>query len=129
IPHAANHDGGRLAVGPDGYLYVTTGDAGRGAAAQRLDDLGGKILRITAEGEPAPGNPVPGSPVRSLGHRNVQGIGWSSDGRMFASEFGQDAWDELNLVVPGGNYGWPVVEGTGGDDRGFVHPLVTWATA
>ncbi|MDC7123133.1 PQQ-dependent sugar dehydrogenase [Cellulomonas fimi] len=129
IPRARNHDGGRLAVGPDGYLYVTTGDAGQPARAQDPASLGGKILRVTADGAPAPGNPDPGSPVWSLGHRNVQGLGWSSDGRMFAAEFGQNTWDELNVVEPGGNYGWPVVEGAGGTDRGFVDPVATWPTS
>jgi len=129
IRKARNHDGGRLAVGPDGYLYVTTGDAARPPDAQDPGSLNGKILRITLDGDPAPGNPDPASPVWSLGHRNVQGIGWSSDGRMFASEFGQNTWDELNVVVPGGNYGWPAVEGTGGSGDGFVDPVATWATS
>lgn len=129
IPAARNHDGGRLAVGPDGYLYVTTGDAGEGGAAQDPTSLGGKILRITADGEPAPGNPDPASPVWSLGHRNVQGLGWASDGRMFASEFGQNTFDEVNVIHPGANYGWPVVEGAGGADEGFVDPVAVWATA
>ncbi|WP_456818594.1 PQQ-dependent sugar dehydrogenase [Cellulomonas sp. URHB0016] len=129
IRKAGNHDGGRLAVGPDGDLYVTTGDAGHPPDAQDPDSLNGKILRITPDGDPAPGNPDPRSPVWSLGHRNVQGIGWSSDGRMFASEFGQNTWDELNVIVPGGNYGWPTVEGTGGSGEGFVDPVATWATS
>ena len=125
IEKAGNHDGGRLAVGPDGYLYVTTGDAGDPPSAQDPDSLNGKILRITADGDPAPGNPDEGSPVWSLGHRNVQGLGWAPDGRMFASEFGQNTWDELNLIEPGGNYGWPQVEGMG---DGFVQPLAVWPT-
>jgi len=129
IPSADHHDGGRLAFGPDGYLYVSTGDAGRTSNAQKQASLGGKILRVTPDGVPAPGNPTPGSPVWSLGHRNVQGLGWAADGRMFASEFGQNTFDELNQITPGANYGWPTVEGTGGSGRGFTDPLATWATA
>ena len=129
IPAARNHDGGRLAVGPDGYLYVSTGDAGDPRRAQDPDSLGGKILRITPEGDAAPGNPVEGSPVWSLGHRNVQGMGWSPDGRMFASEFGQNTWDELNVIHRGANYGWPLVEGQGGAGEGFVDPVAVWRTA
>lgn len=129
IPAAGNHNGGRLAFGPDGMLYVTTGDAANRPASQDPGSLAGKILRLAPDGAPAPGNPTEGSPVWSLGHRNVQGIGWTGDGRMFASEFGQNTWDELNEITSGANYGWPQVEGTGGGGAGFVDPLVTWATA
>jgi glucose/arabinose dehydrogenase len=131
IPKAAVHNGGRMAFGPDGLLYVTTGDATDRGRAQDRDSLGGKILRITRDGAPAPGNPFPGSRIWSLGHRNVQGIGWDAAGRLFASEFGQTTWDELNLVVPGRNYGWPEVEGPGSDEdreRGFTPPLASWRT-
>ena len=126
IPRASTHDGGRLAFGPDGYLYVTTGDAQQRDAAQDPGALGGKILRVTPTGEPAPGNPWDNA-VWSMGHRNVQGIAWTSDGRMWASEFGQDAWDELNLIEAGSDYGWPVVEGVAGTE-GFVDPIVAWTT-
>jgi glucose/arabinose dehydrogenase len=127
IPASTRHNGGRLAFGPDDMLYVTTGDAGDTALSQDLASLGGKILRLTPEGDPAPGNPMAGSPVWSLGHRNVQGVGWDAGGRMFASEFGQNTFDEVNLIEPGANYGWPVVEGAGGD-ADYVDPLVTWST-
>jgi glucose/arabinose dehydrogenase len=126
IRRASNHDGGRIAFGPDGMLYVTTGDAQDSEAAQDPASLGGKILRLTPEGDPAPGNPF-GSETWSLGHRNVQGIAWTSDGTMWASEFGQNTWDELNRIVPGENYGWPVVEGIGGGE-GFADPIAVWPT-
>jgi glucose/arabinose dehydrogenase len=127
IRKAGNHDGGRLAFGPDGYLYVTTGDATDRPLAQQRDSLNGKILRVTQDGAPAPGNPFPGSPVWTYGHRNVEGIAWAPDGRMFASELGLDTWDELNLIRPGRNYGWPLVEGRAGR-AGLTDPLVHWPT-
>ncbi|MEV2274536.1 PQQ-dependent sugar dehydrogenase [Nocardiopsis sp. NPDC049922] len=127
IARHAYHDGGRLAFGPDGMLYVATGDAGRPALAQDPDSPNGKILRLTPEGKAAPGNPTPGSPVYSLGHRNVQGLVWDDEGRLFATEFGQDAFDEVNLIEPGRDYGWPEVEGVGDTDGGrLTNPLVTW---
>ncbi len=127
IPRAGTHNGGRLAFGPDGFLYVSTGDAQQRDAPQDPSALGGKILRLTKEGEPAPGNPG-GGPTWSLGHRNVQGLAWTADGRMWASEFGQNTWDEVNLIEPGGNYGWPTVEGAAGRD-GLIDPVVVWDTA
>lgn len=129
IPAAGNHNGGRIAFGPDGHLYIGTGDAGTTSASQDPSSLAGKILRVTVEGEPAPGNPTPGSPVHSLGHRNVQGLGWADDGRLIASELGQNAYDELNVIVPGGNYGWPEVEGRSeaGTAQGFIDPVLTWS--
>ncbi len=125
IPKAEIHNGGRIAVGPDGHLYIGTGDAGVRDRAQDPADLGGKILRITADGGIPGDNPTPGSPVYSLGHRNVQGLAWDSAGRLWASEFGPEVDDELNLVVPGGNYGWPEVTGASGDPR-FKDAQVVW---
>lgn len=128
IPSSNRHDGGRPEFGPDGYLYVATGDAGQPALAQDPGSLAGKILRITPDGDPAPGNPDASSPVWSLGHRNVQGLAFDDAGRLWASEFGDKAFDELNLVEAGGNYGWPEVEGAGGESEGYVDPVVTWTT-
>jgi len=127
LDKASFHDGGRIAFGPDGMLYVGTGDAGYRDSAQDPDDTNGKILRLTPDGKPAPGNPTAGSPVWSLGHRNVQGLAWTADGTMYATEFGQDRFDEVNIIEPGKNYGWPEVEGTGNDSR-YTNPLVTWTT-
>lgn len=127
IPKAGNHNGGRIAFGPEGSLFVTTGDASEGQSSQDPGSLAGKILRVTRDGTPAPGNPDPGSPVWSMGHRNVQGLDWDESGRLWASEFGQNALDEINLIVPGGNYGWPEVEGPGGEPE-FIDPVVSWPT-
>jgi glucose/arabinose dehydrogenase len=127
IPKAGIHDGGRIIIGPDGHLYVGTGDSGESQEAQDKSSLGGKILRITVDGEPAPGNPF-GDEVFSFGHRNVQGLAFDEEGRLWASEFGSQAWDELNLIEKGKNYGWPLVEGSG-EGQGLTNPKVVWQTS
>ncbi|MDX3640483.1 PQQ-dependent sugar dehydrogenase [Streptomyces sp. MB09-02B] len=127
IPKGTNHNGGRLAFGPDRMLYASTGERYEGPLAQDKKSLGGKILRMTPEGQPAPGNPFDDSVVYSYGHRNVQGLAWDAEQRLFASEFGQNTWDELNHIRPGGNYGWPEVEGEGGES-GYVDPVAVWST-
>ncbi|MBA4023806.1 MAG: glucose dehydrogenase [Gordonia sp.] len=129
IPGGRTHNGGRIAFGPDGMLYISTGDAQDRPSAQDLGSLSGKILRVNADGSVPADNPFPGNPVWSLGHRNVQGLAWAADGTMFSSEYGQDTWDELNVITRGGNYGWPQVEGMNGDvsgDNVFVDPVQQW---
>jgi glucose/arabinose dehydrogenase len=140
IPGASLHDGGRIAFGPDGKLYVTTGDARNPALAQNLDSLAGKILRIDPDGSVSAGNPFPGSPIWSYGHRNPQGLAWTPDGRLYATEHGPSgdlglmAHDEVNLIEPGRNYGWPQMAGTilAGTPGDYVPPVIesgqeTWA--
>jgi glucose/arabinose dehydrogenase len=127
IPVESYHNGGRIAFGPDGLLYVGTGDGGRPSNSQDLNSLGGKILRITPDGDVPSSNPFPGSPVYSYGHRNVQGLAWDAQGRLYASEFGQNTYDEVNRIEPGGNYGWPEVEGEGGEPA-YIDPISTFST-
>ena len=124
------HDGGRIAFGPDGKLYAGVGETGDSALAQDRGSLNGKILRMNPDGSVPSDNPFPRSPVWSLGHRNVQGLAWDSAGRLWATEFGQNRFDEVNLIGKGRNYGWPVVEGRGSTQGGrFVNPLITWPTS
>lgn len=126
IPAASNHNGGRLAFGPDGLLYISTGDGLEPSTSQELDSLAGKILRLNPDGGIPADNPFDNSPVFSYGHRNVQGLAWAPDGTMYASEFGEDTWDELNIIEPGGNYGWPHTEGIS-DDTAFINPVQQWS--
>jgi glucose/arabinose dehydrogenase len=126
IPRAAVHNGGRLAFGPDGMLWAATGEHGEPGLAQDTHSLAGKILRMTPDGRPAAGNPF-GTLVWSYGHRNVEGMAWDGAGRMYATEFGQDRFDEINRIEKGRNYGWPLTEGADGDGR-YTDPGITWPT-
>ncbi|MGF6822872.1 glucose/arabinose dehydrogenase [Microbacterium sp. ZKA21] len=128
IPAAGNHNGGRIAFGPDGMLYATAGDAGDRSSAQDLDSLSGKILRMTPDGGIPADNPFADSLVYSYGHRNPQGLAWDDDGTLYASEFGQDTWDELNVIEPGGNYGWPDAEGIV-ESHDMIDPVQQWSPA
>jgi len=126
IPGAPIHDGARVGFGPDGFLWVTTGDAARSERAQDRDNLAGKVLRMTREGRPAPGNPFPDSLVYSYGHRNPQGLDWLPGSEVaYVTEHGPSDNDEVNRLQPGGNYGWPTVGGAV-DRPGFVDPLISW---
>ncbi len=132
---SSNHDGGRIKFGPDGYLYIGTGDAEQTQLAQNTKSLNGKILRIKDDGSIPSDNPF-GNAVYSYGHRNVQGLAWDKDGNLWATEHGrsgfQSGFDELNLIEKGKNYGWPTVQGDEHRD-GMVTPVInsgageTWA--
>ncbi|ORX11473.1 MULTISPECIES: PQQ-dependent sugar dehydrogenase [Mycolicibacterium] len=127
IPAGSRHDGGRIAFGPDGKLYVATGEVGDPQLAQDRASLGGKILRINPDGSVPSDNPDPASPVWSYGHRNIQGLAWDSAGRLWATEYGANRVDELNLIQSGANYGWPMAEGRAGTE-GLEDPVIEWGT-
>lgn len=127
IPVGRGHNGGRIAFGPDGMLYVATGETRNPALSQDPRSLAGKILRMTPTGSVPADNPFPGSVVYSIGHRNPQGLAWDAAGRLWATEFGDKGWDELNRIEAGRNYGWPEVEGRAGN-AAFVDPVVQWRT-
>jgi glucose/arabinose dehydrogenase len=121
IPAAQIHNGGRLKFGPDGKIYATTGESGNSNLAQDITSLGGKILRLNPDGTIPSDNPF-GNYVYSYGHRDPQGIAWSPDGTMYESEHGNTRNDEINIIIPGGNYGWPLYEGND-TASGFIKPL------
>jgi quinoprotein glucose dehydrogenase len=133
IPAGTNHNGGRIAFGPDGKLYIATGDTYRGTLAQDRNSLAGKILRLGDDGTIPTDNPVAGSAVYSLGHRNGQGFAWEpKTGKLLeaehgpSGELGLSAFDEINIIEPNGNYGWPVAVGAA-RKSGMIDPLVAWA--
>ena len=136
IPGGPYHDGGRIQFGPDGKLYITTGDAGNPDFSQDLNSVAGKILRINSDGTIPDDNPWKDSPVYSIGHRNPQGIDWDEAGNLVATEHGPSGWrgvahDEINVITPGTNYGWPDVIGDESMD-GLQNPILhtgedTWA--
>jgi glucose/arabinose dehydrogenase len=138
LPSARAHAGSAVAVGPDGMLYITIGDAFRPELAGDRSALGGKILRLRPDGGIPGDNPFPGSPVFALGLRNSQGLAWDpSGGNLFAVEHGPSSWpwergrrdhDELNVIHAGGDYGWPEVIGAAGDRR-FLDPIAVWTPA
>ncbi len=135
IPGHRVHDGGRIAFGPDGMLYITTGDIWQAEIAQDEQNLGGKILRLTPDGDIPTDNPFGNSPVYSLGHRNPQGLAWHPEtGSLFSSEhgpsgeFGLRDKDIINVIEKGGNYGWPLVLGDANVDP-YIDPIIMWPRA
>jgi quinoprotein glucose dehydrogenase len=134
IPGGRVHNGGRIAFGPDGLLYITAGETWNAHIAQDLSSLGGKILRVAPDGSIPADNPFPGSPVWSYGHRNPQGLAWSPDGILYESEHGPSGeWglrghDEINVIRKGANYGWPLAIGAAGVDK-FADPIAAWQDA
>jgi glucose/arabinose dehydrogenase len=127
IPRGLHHNGGGLGFGPDGMLYASTGESGVKSLAQNLHSLGGKILRLTPAGRVPANNPFRGSYVYSYGHRNVEGFAWDAGKRLWAVEFGDKAYDELNLILPGHNYGWPATQGVTRNPR-YTSPKLVWRT-
>jgi glucose/arabinose dehydrogenase len=111
IPGGNIHDGGRIKFGPDGFLYICTGETGVEILAQDLNSLAGKILRLKDDGSIPSSNPFPNSAIYSYGHRNPEGLAWDGQGRLWETEQGPNGQDEINIIEPGKNYGWPLVHG------------------
>jgi len=134
IPGARNHDGSRLLFDDNHKLYVTTGDAQNANSSQDLNSLNGKVLRMNTDGSIPSDNPFPDSYVWSWGHRNAQGLIIGENGLMYSSEHGPNNDDELNLIVKGGNYGWPQVHGFCDSpseiafcqENDIIEPLYAW---
>ena len=126
IPGGQTHNGGRIKIGPDNKIYVSTGDTGNRDLSQDLSSLAGKILRLELDGSVPSDNPFPNSLVYCYGLRNPQGLAWSQENQLYASEHGQMANDEINLILAGANYGWPVVEGDEESaNENFIKPLIS----
>jgi glucose/arabinose dehydrogenase len=131
VPSGPVHHGGRIKIGPDEKLYFSAGDAATAENAQSLNNLNGKLLRMNLDGSIPTDNPFPQSYIYSYGHRNPQGFDWDEEGTLYESEHGQTAHDELNRIVAGSNYGWPVIQGSE-QQQGMMAPIfhtgdVTWA--
>lgn len=131
IPSGPVHHGGRIKIGPDQKLYFSAGDAATAENAQNLQSLSGKILRMNLDGTVPSDNPIRGSYIYSYGHRNPQGLAWDEKGIHYESEHGQTAHDEINRIVAGANYGWPIIQGSE-RRQGMATPIfhtgdVTWA--
>ncbi|MDX1372886.1 MAG: PQQ-dependent sugar dehydrogenase, partial [Nitrososphaeraceae archaeon] len=132
LPGGIIHNGGRIRFDDQNKLWVLTGDAGDSSIAQNLDSLGGKILRLNEDGSVPEDNPIPDSMIYSYGHRNPQGIDWNDQGDIIATEHGWHAYDEINLIIPGGNYGWPEEQQCLSETEEFINPVLcsfedTWA--
>ena len=127
IPHGATNDGGRIAFGPDGDLYIGTGDAGTSSQAADPKSLAGKILRVGTDGKAVPDNPG-GTPVYARGFRDVEGLAWDQSKRLYATDASGATADELNLIQPGKDYGWPAVEGAANNPK-YTDPVVSWKPA
>lgn len=135
ISGANNHNGCRMIISPDKKLIFSTGDAQNTSTSQNLESLNGKILRMNLDGSIPQDNPLGNSLIWSWGHRNPQGMAWSPDGKiLYSSEHGPSNDDELNIIVKGGNYGWPQVEGFCDTnletafcrDSNTVEPIFAW---
>ena len=128
IPGGKFHDGGRINFGPDRKLYISTGDAGKPELAQDRNSLAGKIIRLNDDGTIPHDNPIPNSPVYAYGLRNVQGLTWDPETKkMYAADHGSTGNDEINVITPGSNYGWPYEECSSGEK--YVKPLVCFNPA